>query len=198
MKKILVLLILSLSLAYPLPANRIWLAEQYYNLYHLHFYQSPDDTLESIYYLELALQAKFNNPLYALAKVDNQKEWEQYRYLFKMHVNLRLVQLHLTLGSKWDKQVAYFYNHPWKEQNLESLETAEGIYKKAFYYWGEAVTWAKKIKYLQYHLEDVQYWEDEYYRIRTGELDYGDIIGEQLARVEKVRQDFEAMDENTY
>ena len=198
MKKFFVILFFPLILLLPAAANRILYAEQYYNLYHLHFYQYPDDTMESIYYLELALKANFCNPLYALARVKDAREWEHYRYLFKMHVNLKLTQLYLTLGNKWDKQVACFYNYPWKRQNLESLDTAESIYKQAFYYWEEAKNWAAKLKRLKYHLERIQNWEDEFYRMATGELNYEEIINEQLKRLEKVRQDFQAMDENTY
>jgi len=191
-------LIILLLPALPLAANRILYAEQYYNLYHLHFYQYPDDTMESIYYLELALKANFCNPLYALARIKDTKQWEHYRYLFKIHLNLKLVQLYLTLGSKWDKQIAFFYNYPWKRENLESLETAETIYKQAFYYWDEARNWARKLQRLKYHLEQIQNWEDEFYRMTTGELDYKQIINEQLTRLQKVRRDFEAMDKNTY
>lgn len=198
MKKGLICFLLVCLPLVSLEAKRILYAEQYYQLYHLMFYQYPDDTMENMYYLELALAADFCNPLYALARIETKQEWEQYRYLFKMHLNLKMIQLHLTLGSKWHKQVAYFYNAPWKEQNLESLETAAGIYEKAFYYWEEALSWAKKIGYLRYNLEEIQNWEDEYFRIRSGELDYREIISEQLARVDKVRRDFEAMDENTY
>ena len=102
-------------------AYRVLYAEQYYKLYHLHFYQYPDDTMENIFYLERALQADFANPLYALARVDTRDQWAQYRTLFKMHVNLKLVELYLALGVKYDKQVAYFYNAPWREQNLVLL-----------------------------------------------------------------------------
>jgi hypothetical protein len=48
------------------------------------------------------------------------------------------------------------------------------------------------------HLPDIQPWEDECWRIETGDLDYREIIDEQLARLAKVRAAFEAMDEKTY
>ena len=48
------------------------------------------------------------------------------------------------------------------------------------------------------HIEEIQNWEDEHYRIEKGELDYEDIITSHLMRLEKVRQYFENMDENTY
>ena len=47
-------------------------------------------------------------------------------------------------------------------------------------------------------LDDAQNWTDEAYRIETGELDYAQIIGKQLARLRKVRSDFEKMDASTY
>jgi hypothetical protein len=177
---------------------KILYAEQFYKLYHLHFYQYPDDTLENIGYLEEALKADFCNPLYALAKINDKKEWERYRYLFKMHVNLRLVQLYLTLGSKYDKSVAYFYNAPWQKDNLKSLDQAESIYKYATVYWEEAQKWSKMAARLHSHLEEIQEWEDESFRIQEGSLDYKRIIGKQLSRIDKVRKDFQKMDKNTY
>jgi len=177
---------------------RVLYAEQYYKLYHLHFYQYPDDTMESIYYLEQALKADFANPLYALARIEDKQQWAQYRALFKMHVNLKLIELYLTLGSKYDKMIAYFYNAPWQRQNLESLEKAEAAYKVALRYWGESVGWAARIPRLHYNLEAVQNWEDEWKRIVVGDLDYRRIIEGHLRRLAQVRADFQAMDQNTY
>ncbi len=179
-------------------AYRILYAEQFYELYHLHFYQYPDDTMENIWYLEQALKADFANPLNALARIEDPNEWERYRYLFKMHVNLRLVQLYLTLGNRWDKRIAYFFNAPWKKENLESLDKAEAIYRLAFGFWDEAKKWSNQAKKLRYHIKEIQYWEDESARIESGELDYRRIINKELARLDKVRKQFEAMDANTY
>ena len=129
------------------------------------------------------------------------KHPEDTWYLFMMHLNLKLVEQHLRLGSKWDKQVAYFYNAPWKEQNIESLQTAETCYNAALHYWNEAKLWAEKANMRKFRflfLTDLQYWEDERERIATGSLDYERTIGRELARLEKVRANFLAMDENTY
>jgi hypothetical protein len=190
-------LLLILSIAYVHP-YKILYAEQFYRLYHLHFYQNSDNTMENISWLEQALKADFCNPLYALAKIDNREEWKHYRYLFKMHVNLKLVELYRALGSRYDKQVAYFYNAPWKRQNLESLEIAEKMYRIALYYWREALSWAKKLSFSPHHLEEIQRWEDEKHKIQTGELDYRDIIEEQLTRLRRVRLQFQSMDEGTF
>jgi len=175
--------------------------EQFYELYHVHYNQYPDDTMENIYWLERAIEADFCNPLYAMGKIANEKDWEKYRYLFMMHINLKLVEQHLRLGSKWDKQVAYFYNAPWKEQNLDSLKTAETCYNAALYYWNEAKIWAEKANVREFKflfLMDLQSWEDERERIATGSLDYERTILRELSRLEKVRADFLAMDKNTY
>lgn len=193
--------LLALLLLFPAPgasAYRVLYAEQYYRLYHLHFYQYPDDSMENIYYLEQALQADFANPLYALARVETPQEWAQYRSLFRMHVNLKLVELYLTLGSKYDKQVAYFYNAPWRQDNLRSLESAEQCYRVAVGYWQEALRGAAELPRLHFNLEEIQLWEDERARIRSGDLDYARIIAGHLERLERVRAAFRAMDENTY
>ena len=91
MRKIPFVLLLVVPLV-PSSAWRILYAEQYYRLYHLHFYQSPDDSMENIYYLENALKADFCNPLYALARIEHKTEAERYRNLFRMHVNLKLIE----------------------------------------------------------------------------------------------------------
>lgn len=193
-----VLLLLAVVPSRKAEAYRILYAEQYYRLYHLHFYQYPDDSMENIFYLEQALKSDFANPLYALARIENRQQWAQYRLLFKMHVNLKLVELYLTLGSKYDKMAAYFYNAPWKEQNLDSLDKAEQAYRVALGYWKEALGWAARTQHLGFNLEGIQKWEDEWKRILTGDLDYQEIITGHLSRVERVRRTFQGMDENTY
>ena len=184
----------------PVPGRtyKILYAEQYYRLFHTHFYQYPADINENIWYLEQALKSDFCNPLNALAKVENKAEWEKYRYLFSMHVNLKILEQYRLLGNKFDKQKAYFFNSPWKDENLKSLQVAEVNYNKALYYWDEAVSWAKKASRMRIYLEEVQKWEDEAYRIMTGNLNYKAILGKDLNHLEKVRSDFLEMDENTY
>ena len=175
--------------------------EQYYRLYHLHYIQYPDDTLENIYYLEKALAAEFCNPLYAIALIENEFQWEKYRYLFMMHINLKLIEQYLFLGNKWNKRNAYFYNAPWKEQNLEALETAESCYRVGIYYWNEALHWAEKANEKRFRfltLPRVQFWEDEARRIELKTLNYGKTINRELDLLQKVREKFEAMDETTY
>jgi hypothetical protein len=175
--------------------------EQFYRLYHLHYIQYPDDTMENIHWLEQAVKADFANPLYALALIEDEIQWEKYRYLFMMHVNLKLIEQYLYLGNKWNKRNAYFYNAPWKEQNLESLETAETCFRTALYYWTGAREWAEKAldrRFRYINLRNIQFWEDEAGRIEDKSLDYEKIINRELALLQGVREKFLAMDENTY
>ncbi len=180
-------------------AWRILYAEQYYKLYHEHLYHYPDDTMEDIYYLEQALKADFANPLYALTPIKDKVEWERYRDLFTMHVNLKLIACYLTLGSKYDKMNAYFYNYPWKQQNLDSLALAEKAYRVAYGYWAKAQEWSLKAWSLRdVHLEAIEEWEDENFRIQNGDLDYKDTIDRTLAHLAAVRDQFQKMGPGTY
>ena len=145
--------------------------EQYYKLYHVHYQQYPDDVMENIYWLERAVAADFANPQFALTHINDKKDWEKYRYLFMMHVNLKLIEQHMRLGRTWDKKVAYFYDAPWKEEYLRDLETAESCYRAGLYYWTEAKIWAEKAnqsKFKFLYLTGIQNWEDESYRIDRG------------------------------
>ncbi|MFP3041696.1 hypothetical protein LQZ19_07715 [Treponema primitia] len=185
----------------PLEAYYVQYKEQFYRLYHLHYIQNPDDTMENIYWLEQAIKADFANPLFAMALIENETQWEKYRYLFMMHAHLKLIEQYLYLGNKWNKRNAYFYNAPWKEQNLESLETAETCYRTALYYWQAARDWAEKAQDRRFrfiNLPRVQFWEDEAGRVEDGRLDYEKIITRELSLLQQVREKFQAMDENTY
>ena len=75
MRKTACLILLFLLCAAGLFAYKVQYAEQFYRLYHLHFYQYPDDTMENIFYLEQALKSDFANPLYALAEIENEEQW---------------------------------------------------------------------------------------------------------------------------
>ncbi|MDR1837660.1 MAG: hypothetical protein LBQ89_08385 [Treponema sp.] len=185
-----------------LPANGYFVTykEQYYRLFHVHHNQYPDDTMENIYWLEQALKADFANPLYALALIENEVQWEKYRYLFTMHIYIKLIEQYMFLGNKWNKRNAYFYNAPWRDQNIESLEIAETCFRTALYYWDEATAWAEKANERRFrwiHLERVQFWEDEAFRIESGALNYRRTVERELASLQRVRERFEAM-ENSY
>ena len=199
-RRALFLLLLFVVPAFSASAWALRYAEEFYQLYHEHLSHAPDDSMEDIYYLEHALNSDFANPLYALATIKNQTDWERYRYLFLMHVNLKMVYSYLMLGSKWDKHDAFFYNAPWKQQNIDSLNIAEGIYRNGYIYWKQAQEWSAKAWALRgVHLDKMATdWEDENFRIQTGDLDYKDTIDRTLAHLAATRDTFQKMDQTTY
>ena len=175
--------------------------EDFYKLYHIHYQQYPDDCIENIYWLEKAAQADFCNPLFTGVKIENQKQWEKYRYLFQMHINLKLIEQHLRLGRTYDKKVAYFYDAPWKDEYVRDLEKALSCYTAGLYYWKEAQLWAEKANAVSFNflfITEKQFWEDERERIKNGQLDYAKMLNREISRVQKVRDTFLAMESKKY
>lgn len=171
--------------------------EDFYKLYHIHYQQFPDDCMENIYWLEQAVRADFCNPLYAKIKITNEDEYEKYRYLFMMHLNLKLVEQHLRLGRIYDKKAFYFYDAPWKDEYLSNLQKTKSCYEAGYYYWKEASLWAEKAnigKFKFLFLTGLQNWEDERERIGTGELDYKKMLDRELNRVNGIIAEIEAID----
>lgn len=169
--------------------------EDFYKLYHTDYAQDADQTIENIYWLERAARADCAAPLYALSRVKTKEEWEKYRFLFQMHINLKLIEQHVRLAALYDKQHAYFYDAPWKEIYVENLETAKKSYEAALYYWREAKLWAEKSSEKRFYftiLSDIQPWEEERDRIEKGKLDYERIIERNLSRLEKVKREIES------
>ena len=185
----------------PIHAYMVKYKEDYYKLFHVHYQQYPDDVMENIYWLEQAVKADFCNPLYAPCKINSQDEWEKYRYLFMMHVNLKLIEQHLRLGRTYDKKSVNFYDAPWKDLYIENLDKTLSCYQAGLYYWQEAKLWAEKARTKKFrfmNLQDIQYWEDERERINTGNLNYEKILNREIERVQKNIEGFKNMDESIY
>jgi len=199
MKRAILAIVSSIAFASLLMSWSVMYKEEFYRFYHIHYTQDPTDTVENIYWLERAQKAPFCNPLYALVKIEDKKQWEKYRYLLDMHILLKLIEQHLVLGASYDKRIAYFYNAPWKRENLESLAIAETCYKTALAYWAEAKELAAKARAMRWiFMEGADAWLTESARIESGDLNYARVIERQLERLERVRADFEAMDASTY
>lgn len=173
--------------------------EDWYKLYHVHYQQYPDDCMENIYWLERAVEADFCNPLYTGIKFTTEKEWEKYRYLFMMHINLKLIEQHMRLGRIYDKKEIYFYDAPWKDEYLRDLEKALSCYKAGLHYWQEAKLWCEKANASSFNFLFItakQNWEDERERIKSGELNYEKILNREIKRVEKNIKELEVMDKS--
>lgn len=193
-------LLLAGSLCIPpvLDGYLVMYKEQYYKLFHVHYNQYPDDTLENIFWLEQALKANFCNPLYALARIETEEQYEKYCYLFMMHLNIKMTEQYLYMANKFNKRYAYFYNAPWKEENLKSLAIAEKYFEAGRYYWAEAFSWAEKARDRRFRwmkLERAEFWEDEAFRIiELKTFSYGRTIDRELALLYSVREKLQAME----
>jgi len=171
--------------------------EDWYKLYHVHYQQYPEDCIENIYWLEKAAQADFCNPQFVDFKVTSEKQWEKYRYLFQMHINLKLIEQHLRLGRTYDKKFIYFYDSPFKDEYLRNLEQALSCYQAGLYYWKEAKVWFEKASAPSFNFLFItakQSWEDERERIYTGELNYETMLNREIARVQKNIEELKSMD----
>jgi len=192
-----VLIILLFMTAVPSDAYFVRFKEQFYRLFHMHHSPSPDDIMENIFWLEQALKAPFANPLYAFTRIETEVEWEKYRYLFMMQINLTLIEQYILLGNQWNKRNAFFFNAPWRDQNLESLDIAERCYRTALYYWDQAIYWAgraneRRLRWID--LPGVQFWKDRAFRIENGSLNFARTINRELANIQRVRERFQEMD----
>ena len=199
--KFLTICLLAVTIPQNLSAAVCKYKEDYYKLYHVHHAQHPDDCIENIYWLEQAVKADFANPYYAMSKIQDERQWEKYRYLFQMHINLKLIEQHLRLARIYDKKLAYFYDAPWKDEYLRNLEKAKSCYQAGYYYWEEAKLWAEKANVSAFNflfMTDVQNWEDERERICTGSLDYEKTLDRELTRLQKVIDNLVAMEAKTY
>ena len=171
--------------------------EDWYKLYHVHYQQYPDDCIENIYWLEKAAQADFCNPQFVDFKITSEKQWEKYRYLFQMHINLKLIEQHLRLGRTYDKKCIYFYDAPWKDEYLRNMQKALECYQAGLYYWQEAKLWCEKANTKSFnflYITEKQNWEDERERIVNGELDYEKMLTREINRLEKNIKELNEMD----
>lgn len=195
------LVILCITAIQPLFSYIVTYKEQYYRLFHVHYQQYPDDVMENIYWLEKAVEADFCNPKYALSRIATTEDWEKYRYIFMMHLNLKLIEQHMRLGSHYDKQSVYFYDAPLRSQYIIDLKKAQSCYEAGLYYWSEAQLWAEKASQNKFYfltLQEIQNWEDERFRVVSGKLNYEKILNRELQRVQTLIDTLLAMDENTY
>ena len=191
----------ALSFCPPAFSYMVKYKEDFYKLYHVHYQQYPDDCMENIYWLEQAVRADFANPLYARAKIQTKEEWEKYRNLFQMHLNLKLIEQHMRLARVYDRRAICFYDAPWKDEYMANLKKAKSCYEAGLYYWREARLWSEKASETKFRflfLEDLTNWEDENKRIADAELDYKKILERELVRVSAEIEKLESMESHSY
>lgn len=191
------ILLALLLLSSPLTASRITYAEEWYKLYHTQLHRYPADELNNLIFLERALEAKFNNALYALAPIQNEQEWRYYQLLFKLHVHLQIVRTYMTLAMKYDREKVYFYNAPWRDANLRSLLIAEEYYNRALFFWQAAQPWVAELNapaFRWMHISALSNWKNDLSKINNGDLDFEKIIARHLNTLQEHRTFFESLE----
>lgn len=184
MKKFFVLVILILFLLpTQVQARKLYYAEEFY-LYALNLYHTNPNLERNIRFMQWALKAPFDNQVRSLALIENEQDFRRYKALFRMHVNLLIIDSYLKLATRFDKQHVYYFNLWYAEELKESFTFARYFYKVSFNYWEEAKKHAESAEQIPGRI-NIDFWEDEQYLIQTGELDYGLIIDEHLQKLEQ-------------
>jgi hypothetical protein len=184
MKKIfIVCALILLSLPSQVQARRLYYAEEFY-LYALNLYHTNPNLERNIRFMQWALQAPFDNQVRSLALIETEHDFRRYKALFRMHVNLLIIDSYLKLATRFDKQHVYFFNLWYAEELKESFTIARYFYQISYNYWEEAKKHAESAEEIPGRIS-IDFWEDEQYLIQTGELDYELIIDEHLQKLEQ-------------
>ncbi len=184
MKKFLIVFVLILfTLPVQVQARKLYYAEEFY-LYALNLYHTNPNLERNIRFMQWALKAPFDNQVRSLALIENEYDFRRYKALFRMHVNLLIIDSYLKLATRFDKQHVYYFNLWYAEELKESFTIARYIYQISFNYWEEAKKHAESAEDMPGRI-NIDFWEDEQHLIQTGELDYGLIIDEHMQKLEK-------------
>jgi hypothetical protein len=179
----LAVLIILFVLPVQLQARRLFYAEEFY-LYALNLYHTNPNLERNIRFMQWALEAPFDNQVRSLALIENEQDFKRYKALFRMHVNLLIIDSYLKLATRFDKQHVYYFNLWYAEELKESFTIARYFYQISYNYWEEAKKHALSAEDIPGRI-NIDYWEDEQYLIQTGELDYELIIDEHLQKLEQ-------------
>ena len=178
----LIFLICFLVIAQAAHARRLYYAEEFY-LYvmNLHYTSAPLE--RNIRFMQWALKAPFDNPVRSLALITTEDEFKRYKALFRMHVNLLIIDSYLQLARRFDKEHVYFFNLWYAKRLKKSFTIAEYYYKIGLNYWEESKKFAEEGSGIPVRI-NIDEWEDELYLVQTNELDYESIIQSRLEKLE--------------
>jgi len=192
MKKnfICVIILILFTLPVQAQARKLFYAEEFY-LYALNLYYTNPNLERNIRFMQWALKAPFDNQVRSLALIENEQDFRRYKALFRMHVNLLIIDSYLKLATRFDKQHVYYFNLWYAEELKESFTIARYFYQISFNYWEEARKHAESAENIPGRI-NIDSWEDEQYLIQTGELNYSLIIDEHLQKLEQRLETVEA------
>ena len=158
--------------------------EDYYEIHGLSLYYGENELRRNIYFLKIALKSRFRHPNNALCFIEDEKAYHKYRLLLFMQVNLQIMRSYMRIASKYDKRHLYFYNLDFAYDLNRSFATAESFYKEAIPYWEKSRQYAKEADKIPVML-DMGTIESSRFEIMNKKLDFGYIINNHLAKLEK-------------
>lgn len=174
----------------------VYYAEDYFELYARRSSYGEEEINLNIVFMQGALKSPYRPAYRSLVPIHTEREHEKYRYLLKMHMNVRILQDYLTLGRLYDMQKLYFYHEESKEDLIKSLKRAEYYYLVAQDYWTDV----KKFAVDAYVMKDIRIplenLEDEMRFIVQRDVDwqYDRILAIHLAKVRANLEKLGAMD----
>jgi len=168
--------------------NKIRYKEEFFRLYNQWLYSDLDSISRNIYFLELAYVVPFDHPIKALIPITNEIQYERYKNILMMHITLMLAQEYINYGYMYVKENIYFFNKEFKDEYLKGYEIAEFYFECARKYWKEAINYAIAADEIKGYRIDLHYFEDELYKIKTGNLNYNKVIDNLMFRLNRNRE----------
>jgi hypothetical protein len=156
--------------------------EDFYLLYGKKQYYNENTLRKNIERLKIALACKFRHPSEALVKIETEEEYQKYRNLMFMHINILIMRNYLKIAARYDKRRILFYSHDFANEISESLDTAEKIYNEALPFWQKAREYASAASRAKI-TTDLGFMESERYSIVNNELNYGKIIDDYIKKL---------------
>ena len=163
-------------------ARRLFYAEEFY-LYVMNLYYTNPNLERNIRFMQWSLNAPFDNPVRSLALIETENDFKRYKALFRMHVNLLIIDSYLQLARRFDKEHVYFFNLWYAKDLRESFQIAEYYYRTGLNYWAEVQKYARQGDVIPGRI-NLDEWEDELFGIMSGEIDYEIIILSHLEKLE--------------
>ena len=176
--------IIFLTLIFPqtMSARRLFYAEEFY-LYVMNLYYTNPNLERNIRFMQWSLNAPFDNPVRSLALIETENDFKRYKTLFRMHVNLLIIDSYMQLARRFDKEHVYFFNLCYAKNLKESFQIAEYYYRTGLNYWTEVQKYARQSDVIPGRI-NLDEWEDELNGIMSGEIDYEIIILSHLEKLE--------------
>ena len=185
---------LSLLLVTAVSGRKLKFKEEFYRLYYLPHYATQHDYHRNIFWLEIAMYAAFAPPIQALTICKTEKQYQKYQLLLKMHLNYLMAKNHVFIAVRYDKHEPLWFNRTYKEDILKSLDIAEYHYKCAGSYWEKMLDYKRLAEGIKNTRIDLDFLEDMVYKVNQGDVNYQRVTRRQLAKLEKTRAFFNAID----